>query len=131
MSHCVLFVCRPCHVVLDCQITSVHSAHTHRPDRHLCLRHCSLTNCVIVCRCHSSQCDYDNYQYAINVINNTPIYTWIHLLIVIQQDPTNSTAAFYYSYVNGQLTMNAAGQWYPAGVYRQNGFMARSEWGAD
>ena len=62
---------------------------------------------------------------------NTPIYTWIHVIIVNQQDATNSNTSYYYSYVNGQLTGNSAGQWYPAGVYRQNGFMARSEWGAD
>ena len=78
-----------------------------------------------------STCDYDNYQYSIPVIANTPIYTWIHLVIVIQQDPSNSNSSIYYSYVNGQLTNNAAAQWYPAGVYRQNGFLARSEWAPD
>ena len=78
-----------------------------------------------------STCDADNYQYSIDVIPSTPIFTWTHAVLVVQQDATSPTSAYYYSYINGQLTNNKAGQWYIAGVPRSNAFIGRSEWAAD
>ena len=79
-----------------------------------------------------STCDGNNQQYAINnALGSVLVDAWVHAVLVIQQHPTNSSIANYFSYVNGQLFSAASYAYMIEAVPRPNADIGRSNWQAD
>jgi hypothetical protein len=70
-------------------------------------------------------------QSIIDLVPNITLQRWYSAVVVVEPTDLRNFKARYTGYIDGVLVGTLTNAAYPQGIYRENAFLGKSEWGAD